>query len=382
MTNVDASAELFDQDKLPRFDLTLGDAAIASLTSTPGTYVHATLRYGTTTLNDVAVRIKGEASLRTITQKAAFKIKTDEFVSGQTLLGLKRVTLNNMSQDPTFLAERLAYHVYAAAGLPAPRCNNALVYVNDAFYGVYANVESEDKTFLHRFFSNVDGNLYEDAQVDFEPGNEAAFPLQTNETANDRSDLLAFTAAIAAARDESFLADMDATLDTAHFLKWTAVEGAVNQWDEYSYTYFEPNNFRIYHDPASGKFTFLPWGMDLSMKPFVDGSLPYIPLFKVPVYENKPGNRDAGGLVFKRCLASAGCTSKYAQVLSQIADLYDAQKLDELAAKYYAQIKDRVYEDPKKEYSNQEFETAYQALLVTIHGRTAAMRSDLKAAGF
>jgi spore coat protein CotH len=382
MTSVDASAELFDPDKLPRFDITLSQAAITSLTNAPGTYVHAGLRYGTTTLADVAVRIKGEASQRTITQKAAFKIKTDEFVGGQTLLGLKRVTLNNMAQDPTFLAERLAYHVYRAAGLPAPRCNSALVYVNDDFYGVYANVESEDKTFLHRYFSNATGNLYEDAQVDFEPGNEATFTLQTNETVNDRSDLQAFTAAIAAAKDESFLADMDATLDTAHFLKWTAVEGAVNQWDEYSYTYFEPNNFRLYHDPASGKFTFLPWGMDLAMKPFVDGSLAFIPLFQVPIYENKPGNREAGGLVFKRCLASPGCKSKYAQVLAQIADLYDAQKLDELAAQYYAQIKDHVYEDWRKEYSNQEFETAYQALLGTIRGRTAAMRSDLKAAGF
>jgi len=379
---LDPSTELFAQDSLPRFDITLSQESMDALSTDPTTYVRGSIRYGAITLNDVAVRIKGEASLRGITQKAAFKIKTDEFVAGQNLLGLKRITLNNMAQDPTFLSERLAYQVYAAAKLPAPRCNNALVYVNDDFYGVYANVESEDKVFLRRFFSNVQGNLYEDAQVDFEPGNEAAFQLQTNEALNDRSDLRAFTAAIAAAKDETFLSDMDATLDTAHFLKFTAVEGAVDQWDMYGYTYFDPNNFRLYHDPASGKFTFLPWGMDLSLKPFLDGSMVHVPLFKVPVYENKPGNHDAGGLIFRRCLASPSCKNQYAQALKSVADLYDAQKLDELAAQYYAQIKEHVYRDWRKEYSNEQFEDAYQSLLTHLRSRSAAIRGELQAAGY
>ena len=344
--------------------------------------MHGALKYGDTTLNDVAVRIKGESSLRTITQKAAFKIKLDEFVSGQNLLGLRRITLNNLSQDPTMLAERLSYHMYAAAKLPTPRCNHALVYVNGDFYGVYANIESEDKVFLRRYFSNASGNLYEDAEVDLIPGNEDKLQLQTNEAANDRSDLRALTAAIAAASSDNFLTDMNATLDTAHFLKFTAVEGAIDQWDMYGYTYFDPNNFRLYHDPASGKFTFLPWGLDLALKPFLDGSVTYIPMFKVPVYENKPGNHEAGGVIFKRCLESTSCKSAYAQVLESVADLYEAEKLDELAAKYYTQIKAKVYEDWRKEYSNQDFETAYQNLLTHIRGRPAAIRSDLTAAGF
>lgn len=379
---VDTSAALFDQDSLPRFDITLSQEAIGSLTNSPSTYVHATLRYGDITLNDVAVRIKGESSLRTITQKAAFKIKLDEYVSGQNLLGLHRITLNNLSQDPTMMAERLAYHMFNAAKLPAPRCNHALVYVNDDFYGVYANIESEDKVFLRRFFTSASGNLYEDAEVDFIAGNEDKFDLQTNEAANDRSDLRAFVAAIAAASDENFLADMSATLDTTHFLKYSAIEGAIDQWDGYAYTYFDPNNFRIYHDPASGKLTFLPWGLDLTFKAFPDNTLTYIPLFKTPVYENKPGNHDAGGLIFKRCLASTSCKSSYAQVLESVAKLYDAEKLDELAAKYYAQIKPIVPMDWRKEYSDQDFENAYQTLLTHIRGRSAAIRGDLQAAGF
>lgn len=54
--------------------------------------------------------------------------------------------------------ERLAYDVFRAAGLPAPRCNNAVVYVNGAYYGVYVNVEAEDKTLLRRWFASAEGN--------------------------------------------------------------------------------------------------------------------------------------------------------------------------------------------------------------------------------
>ena len=100
-----------------------------------------------------------------------------------------RLTLNNMVEDPSFLAERLAFHFFRAAELPAPRCNHALVYVNGTFFGLYANVEAEDKPFLRRWFGSDAGNLYEEGQVDFEPGTETAFDLETNETANDRSDL-------------------------------------------------------------------------------------------------------------------------------------------------------------------------------------------------
>lgn len=377
----DPSAELFDPERLPRFDIELSSAARSSLASDPSTYVRATVRYGDQTLENVGMRIKGEASLRTLEQKAAFKLKFDEFVTGQSFLGLRRVTLNNMVSDPSFIAERLTYHVFIAAGVPAPRCNSALVYVDGEFYGVYANVESEDKTFLRRWFKSDAGNLYEDGQVDLSPGNESLFDLETNETANDRSDLTALIDGIAAASDATFLDDIAAELDTDHYLHFAALEAAVNQWDGYSYTYFEPNNFRLYHDPSRGKFVFLPWGMDLSMKPFPYTARMQIPVLEVPRYEDKEGARDAGGLIWKRCIASASCKQRLAQVLRDTAALYESEDLEALAAHYYAQIKDYVYEDTRKELTNDEFEAAYQTVLSIIRSRADTIRMELTAAG-
>src|SRR5262245_23518563 len=66
--------------------------------------VPARLVYDGVTLEDVGLRLKGGVgSARPLTEKAAFSIKTNEFVSGQRLHGLRRFTLDNEVQDPSLL---------------------------------------------------------------------------------------------------------------------------------------------------------------------------------------------------------------------------------------------------------------------------------------
>lgn len=373
----DPSAELYDPEHLPRFDIELSAASIGALNVTSDEYVPGTLRYGDEIVSNIGVRIKGEGSLRSLEEKAAFKLKFDKFVDKQSFRGLRRLTLNNMVEDPSFVAERLAYYVYRAAALPAPRCNSALLYVNDEYYGVYANVETEDKTFLRRWFASDEGNLYEEGQVDFVPGAEDVFDLETNETENNRSDLANLIDVFQSAAPESYLTDLGQALDIAHFLKFTAAEAAVNQWDMYSYTVFYPNNFRIYHDPSVQKFVFLPWGMDMSMKPFRDTQKPHISVFGLARRGDSEFGSVTAGLMFQRCLESPSCRESYATAVSEMIALYENLDLEALAARYYAQIEPHIEADPRKEYTMLEVEQHYQSVLRTIRERPAAMRSDL-----
>ncbi|MET0340802.1 MAG: CotH kinase family protein [Polyangiales bacterium] len=379
-TDADPSAALFDDRSVPRVDFTVAASDLAALRRDPDAYVRATMRWGTETLRDVGLRIKGEGSLRSIDKKAAFKVKTDAFVAGQSLRGLKRLTLNNMVEDPSFLAERLAYHVFRAAGLPAPRCNSAEVTVNGAAYGLYANVESEDKPFLRRWFARDEGNLYEEGQSDFVPGAERKFDLETNEDLDDRADLRRFIEVVnAGAADDSLLARWGTVLDVEHFLRFTAAEAAVNQWDMYAYTVFYPNNFRMYHDPASDRFVMLPWGMDMSMKPYRDSGRAHIPVFGIAREYDRARGKVTAGVLFRRCLESAACKARYARVVEETAGVYESEQLEALAARYYAQIAPLVKRDPRREYSDAQFEAGYRALLTTIRTRPAAMRKDVAA---
>jgi spore coat protein CotH len=379
--------EIFDPDRLPRFDIDLPPASLevlrqvtSSMDPRQDTYVRATFRYGAETVSDVGVRIKGEASFRPLTRKSAFKIKFDEFVPGQAFRGLKRITLNNMVEDPTFLAERLAYHFFRAAKLPAPRCNHALVYVNGTFFGVYANVEAEDKPFLRRWFANDAGNLYEEGQRDFVPGAETAFDLETNQTTNDRSDLKSVIATVQTATAATFFTEIGKSIDTAHFVRFTAAEAAVNQWDMYAYTVFYPNNFRIYNDPTSQRLVFLPWGMDMSMKPYRDSGRPHIKVFELARQADRATARVTAGLLFQRCLESAACKAALATAVTDIAREFEAAGLAALAERYYTQIRPHALMDTRKEHTNQAFEAGYQALLRTIRERPAALRADVAAA--
>ena len=117
----------------------------------------------------IGARLKGSASFRPLSGKAAFKLKFAHSVKGQRFLGLKTLTLNNMVQDPSMVHEVLAYEAFRAVGIPAPRTGYAYLRVNGADYGVYLNVETPDNVFLPRWFAST-GHLYEGEAVDLAPG--------------------------------------------------------------------------------------------------------------------------------------------------------------------------------------------------------------------
>jgi hypothetical protein len=373
--------ELYDPGRVPRFDLEVPAASIALLRAHEGTpqegdYVRAGFRYGNEAVAEVGLRIKGETNRSPFEQKPAWKIKFDAFVPNQSFRGLRRMTFNNLGEDPSAIAERLAYDLFRAAGLPAPRANSAVVYVNGASYGIYANVETEDKTFLRRWFASADGNLYEEGQEDFLPGKETTFELETNEAANDRSDLTNLIASFAAARDASYLDDLGKALDVTHFLRFTAAEGIVNQWDMYGYTRFYPNNFRIYRDPGAGRFVFLPWGMDMAWKPYHDGT-PHLPMLAIARDNNQARGSITAGAMFVRCLNLPACKTRYVGVVRELIQLLEASALDRTAQRYYDQVKPHVYADRRKAFGDEAFERAFTTVVRTIRERPARIRAEL-----
>ena len=67
----------------------------------------------------------------------------------------------------------------------------------------------------------------------------------------------------------------------------------------------------------------------------------------------------------------------YRSAVTSIIEAYESADLEALANAYYAQIEDQVVADPRKEYTEQEFEQGFQSLLETIQERPDALRADL-----
>jgi CotH kinase protein len=326
----DPAAPLYASGTVVEIDLDLSQESIEALEAEPEEYVPGDITVAFTDgtpggvtaklhpLKDVGVRLKGnvEGSFRPIGDKAAFKLKFNEFVKGQKLLGLKKMTLNNMVQDPTMLHEALAYEAFRAAGVPAPRTGYAFIRVNGTAYGVYANVETYDDVSLIRRFGDFDDetqHLYEGEYEDeVTPGGASAFEVDEGDD-EDIADLEALIGAVNAP-SPAFHTRVEGFADLAEMRRMWAVEKYVVMWDGYAGTNFAklPNNFYLYSSPT-GEFQMFPWGTDQALE---GGSLDFA--------------GDAG-LMFDECVADAACLSAYVDDLRLIGGTIAGLELESLA---------------------------------------------------
>ena len=261
---LDVSIEMASEDweRLRGQTRTLADILVgADCLDSPAddifTWFEATVTVDGEVHTQVGVRKKGFlGSLSKV--KPALKVRFDKFVDGQLLGGaMKRLTLNNAQQDPSLINTCMAYHIFASAGLPAPRCNFATVAVNGENLGLYVHVESMKTAFLERNFSDPSGNLYEGTVSDFRPKWRGTLQKKTNEADADWSDI---DAVVAALQDPSpagleALADI---IDLDRFLTFWATEVLIGHWDGYA---GNRNNFYVYREPDA-PFVFIPWGAD------------------------------------------------------------------------------------------------------------------------
>ena len=246
----------------------LGSSCLTAPPPSPFTYFPATVRIDGEEIANVGVRKKGFfGSLSEV--KPSLKLKFTEYDPAQRFSGMKRMTLNNAISDQSYVKQCIGYDLFAKAGVPAPRCNFARVRVNGQQMGVYVHVEAIKKQFIARHFDDNDGNLYEGALSDFRPGWVETFQKKTNDVDPDRSDIEALVP-IMELPDAQFLAALEQQVNVDEFIDMWAAELLMMHADGYARN---TNNFYIYDDPVSGKWSFLPWGIDSIM--FNDVTLPW-----------------------------------------------------------------------------------------------------------
>jgi spore coat protein CotH len=127
-------------------------------------YAKADLWYDGELIPDVAVRPKGNSSLKSAvssdTPRFSLKVDLNFFNSSRNLDGVKKLNFNNGFSDPTLIRETLAYEIFEQVGVPTPRTSFVDLWINDTHLGLYTMVEQIDKTFLDNHFDDNSGNLY------------------------------------------------------------------------------------------------------------------------------------------------------------------------------------------------------------------------------
>ena len=228
---------------------------------------------------DVAIRLKGNASLQTAwtngTYALPFRINTDKFedsipvTKNQRFYGFKKISFFNLQQDTTGIRGPVAGEIFRQFGIPAPI--SVPVKITLKFgdttkeVGVYEMLEIPDSPFLNRNFSNDSGNLYKplsklDKFVDSEWVDE--------DIPGEREDAKALINIINSTQRTSDSAAWHRTLERAidvqGFLRWLAASTAIMNWDAYGSL---AHNYYLFND--SGTFRFITydfgWSFDYQM---------------------------------------------------------------------------------------------------------------------
>ncbi len=291
VAQADEAAALFDPETVVEIDLQLPAASQDALASDPGEYVDATFSltgpHGSYGPLAIGARLKGTTSFRPLSGKAAFKLKLAHTVKGQRFLGLKTLTLNNMVQDPSMVREVLAYEVFRAVGIPAPRAGYAYLRVNGQDYGVYLNVETPDNVSLPRWFTST-GHLYEGEKVDVEPGAAENFEVDEGDE-SDRADLEGLIAAVNDSADgwtERVASAGRSRGDDPHVGR-REVHRPLGRLRRQPQLLLPPQD-------TAGRFSMLPWGTDQAWTSRVSF-----------------GSDEARGRMFIMCLADSACKAMF-----------------------------------------------------------------------
>ncbi|MCB0876194.1 MAG: CotH kinase family protein [Solirubrobacterales bacterium] len=290
----------------------------------------------------IEAKLKGHSTFRFLDQKAAFNLK---FPKESRPNGLKKMTLNNMVKDPTYLRETLSYDVIRAAGMPAPRTGYARLWINDEYYGLYLNLEKwTDQSLAHWFAAT--GHLFEAVRTqDIVRSGDALktdFEVDEGDEA-DWSDLEAFSAAV---RTRNWTTIQSHLASPGQTIRMLAAEWYLGHWDGYSWS---RRNYYLHSDP-NGLFTLLPTGTDQALRPpFGDNNydLSY-PLSAAADTWNQPGGASA---IVDACFADSACSEQFIDELEAVRQAADGLDLETRVPELTAALTPLIESDPRKEFT-------------------------------
>lgn len=249
-------------------------------------WAHASLAENGKTYADVGIRYKGNASYMASSRglKRNFKIGLDRYDDNLRYFGFKTINLNAGAMDPSHEREALAFAVFRAAGVPAPRTAYAVVTLtvtgkyDKEFLGLYTMIEQVDKTFLKDRFKNNKGVLMKPERLrgleylgdDWDRYKDRYQPKH-DPSKKEGQRVIDFARLVNKADDDQFRKEIDSYLDVDEFLRFIAVNALLSNLDSFLSV---GHNYYLYLNPETNKFVFIPWDMDLSFAGFPMGGSP------------------------------------------------------------------------------------------------------------
>lgn len=366
---VGSCADIYDPAVLPVFELEFQPEDLAALESDcvdhAKQYRPVTLKYGAEVV-PAMVRLKGNWSWRC--DKKQFVVSFNETDPKGRFHGLRKIVLDAAWYEPTLLAERLGASFMGRTGVPSSCVNNAKLFINGEYYGLFSNVERLDKEYLERHFpgDESDGNLYDGGQE-----------LRTNEDVADVSRRDALFAASDSLETLERMADLDQAVKV-----WA---GLAMLPDVDSYWAGVEINYFLYDHPTRG-FLWLPYDMDMTAptgnfdpgSSSVDVGVEQRYVEASPfTYENPDWGKEQ---LFKTVLGDEAWCAKFLQELHGALSVYDVDRMTRELDAWAEQIATAVDEDPNKPFTVAQHRAAVTTMKEFLSARRAYVQAWLQTA--
>lgn len=282
---------IFQDDTVNEINIEIDEADWQDMLENPleEEYHKANVTINGEIIGNVAIRTKGNNSLTSVansdSDRYSFKLDFDYYDNSGNYYGLKKLCLNNNYSDNSSMREYISYKIMGEMGLDVPECAYSHITVNGEEWGLYLAVEPVDEVFLAEHFADATGDLYKPegvggigADLVYNGDDISAYTglnLKTNLNSSDGKEILAL---IQALEDGEGLEEV---LDVEKALKYIAANVALANFD--SYLGNTTHNFYLYEE--NGRFTIIPWDMNLAFGGFGGG--------EVDIYE--PTKQSMGG---------------------------------------------------------------------------------------
>jgi spore coat protein CotH len=297
---------------------------------------------------DMEIRLKGSTSISPLDGTPSFKIKFPKGPSGTGYLGLRRLTLNALTQDTSKIHEYGAYSLFNAMGVPASKTGWAKVYVNGIHRGLYLNVEQPDENFMAKRFKDITQHVYEGVAInDFKPGKDTGDNISGAFLADygwkvtpNKNDLTKFISVVNSKDAATWYKALDTYADRPALIKFMAVENFIGHWD--GYTGPNVNNYFI-RSNTRGKFTFIPWGADQTFgenrATSALADILYTPMLSKTATHPWLNRETDRGMLYTKCIAYSVCKTAYLTELKATSAMATKMKLGSLMKSVAAVIK-------------------------------------------
>jgi spore coat protein CotH len=232
------------------------------------------VEFGGREFTNAGVRFKGNSTFLSAIRgvKKPLKIQLSKGNKGHTLAGISTLNFGNLSVDFSCLKDTLAYELFRAAGVPAPRTTFSHVTLSvekrwDARpLGLYVMVENVDGGFARDQFGTDKMGLFKPVTYDlFKYLGEDWTPYQgiydpkLALNASQQRRVLETAKLLTEASDSDFSRRASEYFDFDEVARFVAVNSLISSYDGFLNN---GQNFYMYLDPRSNRFGFIPWDLD------------------------------------------------------------------------------------------------------------------------